>query len=345
MINKILEKSAASGPNYAPTPFWAAATEKLLPALAADRIGDFRREAGPLSFFVPTFGYPANGLTLQQTEAMDAIADAATAKQAALLKNWVSGKAHAEADFRVFAASPANQHLGAFSESAIGNPAEQFSFDERQYSRSALNYLLGLCFLSRHTDIAAITTVLEIGGGFGTLGEILSQTSGGGEFRYVDLDIPPTCLFAEHYLKHACPEHFGGAVEDYVSGDDPIEIDALSPLSVLPNWAIERLSGSIDLFVNFISFQEMEPHVVQNYLDHVDRLAPKWILLRNLREGKQRRSASNLVGVDEPVLSEFYLEALSKTYDCVDADAQVFGYTTSDNFHSELLVFRRRHTG
>ncbi|MEO1272400.1 MAG: putative sugar O-methyltransferase, partial [Myxococcota bacterium] len=202
-----------------------------------------------------------------------------------------------------------------------------------------LNYLLGLSFLAKYTDLRELKSVVEIGGGFGTLGEILSQTHQDDRFCYVDLDIPPTCLFAEYYLKHACPAHFAGSVSDYLEGDTPINIESLSSLSVLPNWAIERLSGHVDLFVNFISFQEMEPHVVQNYLEHVARLAPKWILLRNLREGKQQRSQSNPVGVDTPVLSTFYAQALPQ-YECVGSDADVFGFTTSDNFHSELLAFK-----
>ena len=58
----------------------------------------------------------------------------------------------------------------------------------------------------------------------------------------------------------------------------------------LPNWKIEDLRGSIDLFVNFISFQEMEPHIDSNYVLHVQRLSPNGVLLRNLREGKQLAS-------------------------------------------------------
>ena len=66
---------------------------------------------------------------------------------------------------------------------------------------------------------------------------------------------------------------------------------------LLPNWKIEDLRGSIDLFVNFISFQEMEPHIVSNYILHVQRLSPKWVLLRNLREGKQLASGKKLVSI------------------------------------------------
>ena len=57
----------------------------------------------------------------------------------------------------------------------------------------------------------------------------------------------------------------------------------LRKITCLSSWQIEKLLGKIDIFVNFISFQEMEPKVVRNYINHVIRLSPKFILLRNLR--------------------------------------------------------------
>jgi len=42
-------------------------------------------------------------------------------------------------------------------------------------------------------------TVLEVGGGFGTLGEILA-TTGIDDLRYIDIDIPPMSFIAQSYL-------------------------------------------------------------------------------------------------------------------------------------------------
>jgi hypothetical protein len=92
--------------------------------------------------------------------------------------------------------------------------------------------------------------------------------------------------------------------------------------------------------VNFISFQEMEPHIVRNYLGHVTRLGTRWVLLRNLREGKQLRK-NDWVGVDVPILSNDYL-AMLPDYELVERNVLPFGYRTVDNFHSELLLLRRR---
>jgi hypothetical protein len=106
-------------------------------------------------------------------------------------------------------------------------------------------------------------------------------------------------------------------------------------------WQLRRLRGTIDLFVNFISFQEMEPAVVVNYLGLVSSLAPRWVLLRNLKEGRQRRQHPDAVGVDEPVLGDDYA-AMLPDHRLVERGAMPFGYVTVDRFHSELLLFRHR---
>ena len=120
-----------------------------------------------------------------------------------------------------------------------------------------------------------------------------------------------------------------------------IEIDDLPTISILPNWQIEAIEGDIDLFVNFISFQEMEPEVVRNYLNHVQRLKSEWIMLRNMREGKQKRIKVGGIGVNQPILGDDYDLMLSE-YEVVARDTTVFGYRTSDGFHSDLVLYRRR---
>ena len=80
---------------------------------------------------------------------------------------------------------------------------------------------------------------------------------------------------------------------------------------MLCTWQIEKLYGKIDLFVNFISFQEMEPEIVQNYLNIVSKLGPKYILLRNLREGKQIKTKKKM-GVKKQTTPEHYKIFLKK---------------------------------
>ena len=84
----------------------------------------------------------------------------------------------------------------------------------------------------------------------------------------------------------------------------------------------------------------MEPHIVSNYILHVQRLSPKWVLLRNLREGKQLASGKK-VGVNHKVLTKDYLEYFYN-YELIKSSVLEYGFETSDGFNSELLVLKKR---
>jgi len=92
--------------------------------------------------------------------------------------------------------------------------------------------------------------------------------------------------------------------------------------------------------VNFISFQEMEPDVVENYLNHIKRLDTNWILLRNIREGKQIKTQSSY-GVKDPIKTQDYINMLSE-YDLIETNVHPFGYQTVDGFHSELILLKKK---
>ena len=340
-LERAMAASLKQSALYRPTSFWSNATREIADELHGDGMENFRRLPKPLAYFVPTYGMPGNGFT---DEAVGGLRRLVTGerRQSLMLESLLSGCAEAFADFRVVEA--ANEEsvwppVAAFSESAVGNPAEQFTFEGRRFSRSSLNYLLGLCLLKRHLGGERIATVLEIGGGFGSLGEILAS-AGDPASRYLNLDIPPGCIVAQYYLSRV----FGaGGVATFgtTAERDTIEIDDLPPLATLCNWQIENLRGQVDLFVNFISFQEMEPAVVSNYLEHVARLGARWVLLRNLREGKPVRQADS-IGVDEPILSSAY-PAMLPDYELIDSNVIPFGHLKIDGYHSELLLFRRRN--
>lgn len=336
----LMDRSKNAGENYAPTSFWQEGARQLIADFEANGLENFRQAGSPLMFFVPTYGFPGNALSKAQLNSLAAAMDGASPKQQAHVGAWLSGEAHALADYRAFVAGARTSapELLNFSESNAGNPCEHFTFAGRQYSRSALNYLHAMIFLAQHTDTSELKTFLEIGGGFGTLGEILAKTRTADAFRYINVDIPPTCFASDYYLAEACKDTAILRCADAANAAD-LPIDQMAALAVLPNWQIEALQGSIDVFVNMISFQEMEPHVVSNYLKHVERLAPKWIILRNMREGKQKRTDKNPMGVVDPVLGEFYQAELPR-YRLVAKDDQVFGYTTADGFHSDLMLLR-----
>jgi putative sugar O-methyltransferase len=329
---------------YQPSAFWSEASDQIVKEISEGGIENFRSLPKPLGFFVPTFGSPANGFSVEQSRELKHWFEShyASAKKPILaLDQFLSGYNAALSDYRVLLAADnidKPPYLHTFSESTVGNPIEHWEFNERKFSRSSLNYALGLALLKKHI-VDAPQTVLEIGGGFGTLGEILSQ-SGINQMRYIDVDIPPTSFIAQYYLSEVLgKENVATFAETRTS--DSIDINTLPKASVLASWQIEKLQGKVDLFVNFISFQEMEPHIVSNYLQHVSRLETSWILLRNMREGKQVRKSPNEVGVETPILSEDYLSMLPE-YELIERNVFPYGYQTVDGYHSELLLLRRK---
>jgi putative sugar O-methyltransferase len=329
---------------YQPSVFWDEASSCLVAELSSLGIERFRSLPTALGFFVPTYGTPGNGFAAEQSAGLAEWLHRAYAqakKPQLALSQFLEGYVSAQADYRVLLAAddPGTlPYLHRFSESTVGEPVEQFEFDGRRFSRSSLNYLLGLALLKKHLDGDVPRTVLEIGGGFGTLGEVLSSAGIEG-LRYIDIDIPPTNFVAQHYLGKVLGTE---RVMTYArtAGAASIEIDSLPQATVLCSWQIEKLRGRVDLFVNFISFQEMEPDIVKNYLSHVTRLGARWVLLRNLREGKQLRKSGS-IGVEQAILGDDYAGMLP-AYTLVERNVLPFGYRTVDGYHSELLLFRRR---
>ena len=339
-IENLLSEAEQQKEIYKATTFWETAIEPILRDISKHGVENFRQWNSALTYFVPTYGFPGNSLP-QDTylKIKELVSEAATSKQKNTITNFVDGRNQALSDFRVAKAilqKNAPEIFLNYSESSVGNPIEQFTFEGRKYSRSSLNYLLGLAALSQYEDLTNINKVLEIGGGFGSLGEILFTSND--DLKYCNLDIPPTCVAAEYFLDQVvqkkCVRNFDSKASKVDFNQDDWSV------SVLPNWNIENICGDIDLFVNYISFQEMEPNVVENYLDHVARLNPKWILIRHIREGKEKKTSTNPIGVNNPVMPEDYERYLTG-YQTVLQDCTLFGYETPDFFHSDVLILKR----
>lgn len=333
-------------PKYLPTSFWQFGAKGLQQDIETHGIESFRSLTSALSFFVPTYLFHGWATCPEKYQGMMAMCQAQLAddrKALLSMQDFLSGEAHARSDFRVYKASeiqkqPFTEH---FSESLIGAPIEQFEFDERKFSRSSLNYLLGLNFLKQQIGDVPIKTVLEIGGGFGSLGEILLSDDRNDTF-YLNVDIAPTCLFSTYYLQSL----FGSdKIADYqaIKSTAELSLSNLSSLykgAVICPWQLPEVTGELDLFINFISFQEMEPDIVKNYLEHVSRLNCKYVLLRNLKEGKQLAKNGNQAGVKQQIKADDYDTFLPK-YQLLSTNVHPFGFETIDGFNSELRLYKR----
>ena len=331
---------------YKPTTFWEYASSQLIDELQAKDIKNFRNFKLTRSYFVP--GYTAVDY-LEHPQKYQFLIDGVNEltedkRLTTRVERLFNGHSSAFNDYRVLNASNIDKkpYTDKVSESSIGHPIEQVNFDGRNFSRSFLNYLLGLNFLKQNVDTSNISTVMEIGGGFGSLGEILLADKRNDCF-YINLDIPPVAHFSSYYLQ----ELFGKdniATYDTLKDLQTLDIQELKKEYKAINtcsWQIQKLQGKIDLFVNFISFQEMEPEVVQNYCHYIDKLQAKYVLLRNMLEGKRVQSEDYLTGVTDPILGDDYNSFLPN-YELVKSDSAIFGFITEDGFHSQLRLYVRK---
>lgn len=312
---------------YRPTNFWQTGLQKVVADLRERGFAEFRRHPSATYFYAPRYApvsRPAAALSR-----VFAVAGTPGKLISERIDQIPVARAH-HATVRALDPTERAPRLDGFSESTVGAPTEQLVFDGRRFSRSSLNYLRGLVMLKRAVPDLSVSTVLEIGGGFGTLGEILVPRNDG--IRYIDVDIPPVAAVATHYLR----EVLGGSrVLDYAATreQEKIAIDEIAePAAVLCPWQLPRLTGSVDLFANFISFQEMEPEVVANYANLVTDLGARWLLLRNSPTGKPN--------VREPMLRHRYLEFFDR-YELVDSDAGLYGQD-SEGTVSEVMVLARK---
>lgn len=254
----------------------------------------------------------------------------------------------AQSHYTAFAAADLRSyppHLHEVRESDLGGatdkPGYWHVFNNIPYSRVYLKYLRCLAMLKKnvHAGSGSIRNVIELGAGFSPLGEIILK-AGGGDYFYVDVDLPPMAALATHYLR----EVFGhDAVLDYAATRtmDVIDVEkvrATHRAMVLCPWQLERLRGEFELFCNFTSFQEMEPDVVQNYASVLSPLLTRYALIMNRRHGQPRAAQKGQRGVLEPVSMDFILGCF-KGFDILDRNQDVFGL-----YEQEAAVLARPGT-
>lgn len=233
-------------------------------------------------------------------------------------------------------------HIRGFSENLTGRLFPPFKFGDRNYTPTSLSYLKGLAFLKKHVDTSIIKNVIEIGGGYGCLGEILLKSTPEQIF-YVNVDIPPISAVATYYLQSV----FGKDVILDYSQSSVMEILDIEEIRkkyrgmVICPWQLPKIKGSFELAVNYVSFQEMEPEVVKNYVTYLNSMTSHYVLMRNSRYGKQVAAQPYTYGVIKQTTREDYLNFFSP-FQLVALDCKTFGYFTPPNFESEVIILERK---
>lgn len=342
-LDQLLDDMRSAPELYRPTQFWENCSRSIVEGFKREGMDEFKSQRGSRMWFVPSYA-KAREAPARQLRKWQASGVLPNHKLVRRLEEYASGRALAVADFRVAKAAFDRPHsFLTRGESELGG-GMLHKIDGANHSKASLNYLRGLAFLQRVPDYwnDEAKTFLEIGGGFGSLGEILLSTHP--ENRFVDIDIPPVLSSATYYLKAI----FGaGTVTSYADmrEQDLIQLGELlktSRAATLPTWQLPKLRGTVDCFVNFVSFQEMEPEVVQNYIRLVQPLTRKYVLLRNSRHGKRLASSADSIGVKQATTIDMMINWFSD-FELVNRDSLVFGDESRfGNFKSEVVVLRRR---
>ena len=305
LTRRMLEEVERCEPIYRPTTFWGPGIRTILDDLEHRGLGSFKSWPSAGTWFYPTYG---GGLA---PVIIDAAFETAHRLDDKVHKPWfraaLAGGSQARRDFDA-ARLAWDQARWPFDveglgESAAGAPPQEFpllSGSTARWTRPSLNYLLCLAGLSRHVD-APPRRFLELGGGYGALGEIVLSRDP--EAVYVDLDLPPLLTVASWYLDTL----FGDRVATYESmaAAGPLALDGSA---CLPNWRFGDIRGPFDVFVNSFSFQEMEPDVVERYARDVAALDVTWVISLNSRAGKPVQDARNPIGVLTQVTSQGIVE-------------------------------------
>lgn len=339
-LNMMLNDMELAPEDYRPTNFWSSGLPAIMKDIDSHGIETFRTHPSAAFFYVPLY---ASRTWQRWQNGIRPLASRLPPRKRRRLMSRLTRSDRARLDYRLFCATSNNDglDLGQVSESTVGG-GERFEFDGRLYSRSMLNYLRALNFYKRTVNGANPESCLEIGGGYGSLGEILLKASPSS--FYVNADIPPVAAVSTWYLQQVFGPHL---ILSYASSRemDVIDLDRLRKrykAVVLCPWQLPRLRGSVDLFANFFSFQEMEPHVVRNYASVVQPYIRDHILMRNSAVGKRVAKTEGEIGVMEQVRSDFIQSCFSE-FQTLASDSFLFGDENEiGSYRSEVVVMGRR---
>lgn len=197
--------------------------------------------------------------------------------------------------------------LDRIEDSGLGNPLDIFTVNGRRYTFGFLTKISQYVYMKKFIDFENINNVLEIGPGFGTLAEVFAKAHP--HLKICIVDIPPQLYFAQQYLS-AC---FKNEVASYnlVKRQKRIDSKFFKDFRIicLAPWQLPNIESlQFELFCNTISFQEMEPHVVENYAKYIDELVTTWIYLMQRPAGTTQTNIIGKVGVLKKTCIEHYIK-------------------------------------
>ena len=163
----------------------------------------------------------------------------------------------------------AKGYLDRLDEPQEGNPIT-VEVNGRRISSDLVNSVIEYYSIGEAIDFSRCRRVLEIGGGYGRSACSILQLSP--HIQYTLVDVPPALYLAQRYLSSVLEREIF-RVRHFDDFDDvKSEMEGCSLIFLLPHQLCLLPDRRFDLTLNISSFGEMQPQMIAQYFDEIDRL-------------------------------------------------------------------------
>lgn len=324
LLDRMMADLRLSDELYRPTNYWAYYERHFLPELQKQGLRDFRRRhRSVLTAFGATDLRPKG--TIEVSRAIPGSARIASGlnRLVAAVPGLSLGIWGSEPDWPTIyfyfqtkeAFARAGLDLSQCGMSTRGNPEDCVEIDGANWSLAHLQYCAMAVDALARIRLPEAPVICELGTGLGRNLEVFARLYP--EATLLAFDIPPQLYVANQYLASV----FGNRVLSYPDAsllvpEDGLPASAAGRIVILPTWRLPAWSTvKIDLFWNSASFQEMEPHVVLNYLRLFKSMKPAWVYINALPKGNYWGPTDGKIGGTlAPVGDNLYGEGLGAEY-------------------------------
>jgi putative sugar O-methyltransferase len=293
LLEQMLREMKFAEELYRPTNYWMHYLEAFLPELRASGLANFRRRKKTI---LASFGATDVLLNPDNFPMQEAT-------------NWLFEYVKRKFD-------EASIDIFKCPTTKYGNPEDLVTINATSWSMNHLQSCLMFIDTVKHIRFETDMVFCELGPGLGRNVEILARLYEKATFLL--FDIPPQLYVSNQYLFAV----FGDRVVRYqdavmmLIGSERETDRFKGKIVILPTWLMPVWTDvKVDVFWNSASFQEMEPNVVQNYLELVKKMNPEFIYINALPQGNYWGEwKEGMGGTKAPVLDAYYLNSLQEQY-------------------------------
>lgn len=340
LLDMMIADTAAAPAVFRPTNYWKVYEERFLPELLSAGLRDYRRRRGSvLSNFGATDLKPTVACDLQKSRLFNN-------RYSRQLPGWRrlcealnvlvnrpendpvkvdiydcridDLKFAAYSLARLYGERAGARPIEALSCSLAGNPEDIIEIDGSVYTFRALYYYMRYSYCCQFIDFGKVKVIVELGPGSGKQIEVIRKLHP--DINFLIFDIPPQLYVCEQFLKSAFP----GSVVSYevTRGNAYRWQPSAGSIAIFGTWRFPLIANmQVDLFWNAVSFQEMEPNVVANYLQYINTCAD-FVFLQQRMGGKEVAERSGAPGVLKQTRLPDYKRGLTN-FELVDLSASL----------------------